>query len=85
MAPWAPLLLPTDRHLHPVPPLPQALQLRRLALYFDTDAAFWEPGAPWHDLAPHAWDDWFAPGIRWGPGGACCGLAVGGWGAPVAA
>ena len=37
----------------------QALQLRRIAAYFDTDAEFWEPRAAWHDLAPHEWDDWF--------------------------
>eukprot|EP00887_Chlorella_sp_A99_P001951 scaffold18.g1951.t1 len=31
----------------------QALLLRRLALYFDTDAAFWDPGASWHDMELH--------------------------------
>ena len=48
---------------HPPHP-PQALVLRRMAVYFDTDAEFWVPeGVTWHDLAPHDWDDWFLPGI----------------------
>ncbi|KAL4447306.1 hypothetical protein ABPG77_007339, partial [Micractinium sp. CCAP 211/92] len=40
-----------------------ALRLRRMALYFDTDAEFWSPPASWRQLAPHDWDDWFQPGI----------------------
>lgn len=43
----------------------QALRLRRMALYFDTDAEFWSPPASWRQLAPHDWDDWFQPGIGW--------------------
>ena len=48
------------------PPSPprQALTLRRIALYFDTDAKFWVPEAAWRDLAPHDWDEWFLPGVR---------------------
>ena len=47
------------------PALPQALLLRRMAVYFDTDAEFWAPleGVSWRELAPHDWDDWFLPGI----------------------
>ncbi|KAL4858517.1 Vacuolar protein sorting-associated protein 13C [Chlorella vulgaris] len=42
-----------------------ALLLRRMSVYFDTDAEFWQPigGANWHDLAPPEWDEWFQPGI----------------------
>lgn len=48
---------------NPLQMLRKALLLRRLALYFDTDAAFWDPGASWHDMELHQWDDWFLPGI----------------------
>lgn len=53
----------------------QALTLRRISVYFDTDAEFWVPqpaaaaaGAPggaaaWRALPPHEWDEWFLPGI----------------------
>jgi hypothetical protein len=43
----------------------QALLLRRMSVYFDTDAEFWQPigGANWHELAPPEWDEWFQPGI----------------------
>lgn len=46
----------------------QALLLRRISVYFDTDAEFWQldEGASWRALAPHDWDDWFLPGVRWG-------------------
>lgn len=58
-----------------VPALPslcsQALTLRRIAVYFDTDSEFWAPEAPWRDLAPHDWDEWFLPGIRCVPVAAC--------------
>lgn len=51
----------------------QALLLRRMALYFDTDAEFWLPeGTSWRDMAPHEWDEWFQPGIRWLLGCCCC-------------
>jgi hypothetical protein len=52
---------------NPLQTLRKALLLRRMALYFDTDAEFWRPTADWHDMAPHDWDDWFQPGIRWVP------------------
>lgn len=45
----------------------QALRLRRIAVYFDTDAEFWSPATHWPQLAPHEWDDWFLPGIGWVP------------------
>lgn len=34
-----------------------------MAVYFDSGADFWSPGAPWHDLPPVDWDDWFLPGV----------------------
>lgn len=58
-------------------PAPQALLLRRIAVYFDTDAQFWVPEGPWALLPPHEWDEWFQPGIRRErrERGTCCCLA----------
>ncbi|KAL4443584.1 hypothetical protein ABPG75_011321 [Micractinium tetrahymenae] len=51
---------------NPLQMLRKALWLRRMAVYFDTDAEFWQPPASWRQLAPHDWDDWFLPGIGLG-------------------
>lgn len=52
---------------NPMDVLRKALQLRRMALYFDTGTAFWEPaGGPWREMPPAQWDAWFGPGITLG-------------------
>ncbi|KFM29234.1 Vacuolar protein sorting-associated protein 13A [Auxenochlorella protothecoides] len=47
----------------PLSLLRKALDLRRAALYFDTDIDFWRPHSHWHDLEPVEWDEWFLPGV----------------------
>lgn len=59
------LHLPLSHH-HCHAHTPQALSLRRLALYFDTSTDFWEPGTPWRGMEPGQWDEWFQAGITLG-------------------
>ena len=44
---------------NPLSMLRKALQLRRMAAYFDTDAEFWDPGRSWPDMPLAEWDEWF--------------------------
>jgi len=48
-------------------PTRKAVELRRLAVYLDSDAAPWD--APWHAMSPEdggSWDVLFAPGVTQG-------------------
>lgn len=47
----------------PLELLRKALQLRRIAVYFDCDATGWDPWRPWAELPPYEWDRFFQPGI----------------------
>lgn len=43
--------------------LRKAVQLKRLAIYFDVDTVLWEPATDWADLQPGDWDALFLSGI----------------------
>ena len=66
---------------NPLSMLRKALQLRRMAAYFDTDAEFWDPGRSWPDMPLAEWDVWFQvspPPPPQGLAGACARLCIGG-------
>lgn len=49
---------------NPLGMLRKAVDLRRMAVYFDTDTDPWS--AEWSELSVASWDDWFLPGVTVG-------------------